>query len=512
MLRTQVRENVATNSSNKDFSASGKEPIATGLAVEKQTSLIIETAQACDIFVTGPGNLVSSNEAIPARCYQQKDKNLLDESKPLCMGHHKMEVLEQVSGSPDVCQVYDPTKVLVLGAEDRIATVVAPVVAINLLGQDLPTEVASVPGGEGDLIEFSPSVAGRYKLSLTYDGEEEVPGSTLVFTVQEDRTRTVFGKGLTLGQVSDVAILKIDGRGLEGVPRVEVQGSSSTVLLEDEEETGLYNVKYVPEEVGHMAVHVFFNNTDISGSPLHVRICDSTVVKPMGGCEGVLDLNTVRMEMLGEERLIKLDVSKDGPGSMDIELQGPVSDHRLDNAGPCEIKFVFIPRKEGTFTLTTKWNGALLRTVQVVVRPSKPQQQRTSGRVVLTGKGLVSATCGERSIFGIDGSEGGDGEPVSVVSLSGIDSTIRVSCRAVSHNIREASFIPARPGTCMPNVTWAGGLVKEGLLKVGHASKVICSGEGLRIGTMGSDLSRNIRGWSGLRCQAMAFKQRYRLF
>ena len=80
--------------------------------MDKQTSFIIETlgvtAQAFDIFVTGPGNMIPPNEAIPVRCYQQKDKNLLAEFKPLSAGPHKIEVLhnrEQVSGSPYVCQV-----------------------------------------------------------------------------------------------------------------------------------------------------------------------------------------------------------------------------------------------------------------------------------------------------------------------------------------------------------------------------------------------------------------------
>ena len=501
--------------------ATGKEPTATGLGlyqarVEKQTSFIIETlgvtAQAFDIFVTGPGNTVPPHEAIPVRCYQQKDKNLLAEFKPLSAGPHKIEVLhnrEQVSGSPYVCQVYDPTKVLILGAEERTATVGDPVqfqldrrhagyaelnvVAISPLGQDLPIEVAGVPGGEGDLIEFIPSVAGRYKLTLTYGGEE-VPGSPLVYTVQEDRTPTVFGKGLTLGQVRDVALFKIDGRGLEGEPRVEVEGRSRTVLKEDNEEAGLYIVKYIPEEVGHTAIHVFWNNTEIPGSPFQARICDSAAVRPVGGWEAVLDPDTGRMELgVGEERLITWDVSKAGPGSMDIEIQGPVYDHRLDNAGPGKIKFVFIPRKEGTFTLATKWNGALVRTVQAVVRQPVQEQQRrgSGGRVMLTGKGLLRATCGEESLFIIDGSEGGDGEPV--VSLSGIDCAIPVTCRAVGHNVWEAVYVASRPGTYLLNVTWAGRLVKECPLKVmveppSNASKVVCSGEGLRQGTMGKEI------------------------
>merc|ERR1719192_2819950 len=467
--------------------ATGKEPTATGLGlyqarVEKQTSFIIETlgvnAQAFDIFVTGPGNVVPPNEAIPVRCYQQKDKNLLAEFKPLSAGPHKIEVLhnrEQVSGSSFQCQVYDPSKVLIIGAEDRSATVGEPVqfklerknagyaelnvVAISPLGQDLPIEVAGVPGGEGDLIEFSPSVAGRYKLSLTYGGEE-VPGSPLVYTVQEDRTPTVFGKGLTLGQVRDVALFKIDGRGLEGEPRVEVSGKTRTVLQEDKDEAGLFIVKYIPEEVGHTAIHVFWNNMEIPGSPFTARICDSAAVKPVGGWESVLDRDSGRMEMtVGEEKTITWDVSKAGPGSMDIEIQGPVYDHRLDNAGPGKIKFVFIPRKEGTFSLSTKWGGSAVRSVQAVVRAPVQEQRRKfaspssssalagpgSGRVVLTGKGLLSAVCGEESYFIIDCSEGGSGDPV--VSMSGLDSTIPVLCRQVGQNVWEAVYTPGRPGT-----------------------------------------------------------------
>ena len=497
--------------------------------VEKQTSFIIETlgvtAQAFDIFVTGPGNVVPPNEAIPVRCYQQKDKNLLAEFKPLSAGPHKIEVLhnrEQISGSPFECQVYDPSKVLIIGAEDRSATVGEPVqfslerkhagyaelnvVAISPLGQDLPIEISGVPGGEGDLIEFKPSVAGRYKLSLTYGGEE-IPGSPLVYTVQEDRTPTVFGKGLTLGQVRDVCIFKIDGRGLEGEPRVEMSGRTRTVLQEDKDEAGLFIVKYIPEEVGHTSIHVFWNNMEIPGSPFTARICDSTAVKPVGGWESVLDRDSGRMEMtVGEEKTITWDVSKAGPGSMDIEIQGPVYDHRLDNAGPGKIKFVFIPRKEGTFSLSTKWGGSAVRSVQALVRSpqykysggpgpaqatSTPTAASASGRVVLTGKGLLSAVCGEESYFVIDGSEGGSGEPV--VSLSGLDSTIPVSCRQVGHNVWEAVYTPTRPGSYLLNVKWAGRLVKECPLKVvveppSNASKVVCSGEGLRSGVLGKEI------------------------
>jgi len=390
----------------------GKEPTAIGLGlyqarVEKQTSFIIETlgqtAQAFDIFVTGPSDVIPPNEAIPVRCYQQKDKNLLVEFKPLSSGAHKIEVLhnrEHVSGSPFVCQVFDPNRVLIIGAEDRNATVGEPVqfqldrkdagfaelnvVAVSPLGQDLPIDVKGVPGGEGDLIEFTPGVVGRYKLELTYGGET-VPGSPLIYIVQEDRSPTVFGKGLTLGQVRDVCLFKIDGRGMQGEPRVEITGKCRTVLQEDKDEPGLFIVKYIPEEVGHTGIHIFWNEVEIPGSPFQARICDASAVLPLSGWANLLDKEG-RMDMV-------------------------VGD--------------------------TKWNGVPVRTMHVTVRGGK-----LTGRVVLTGKGLVTAICGEESVFVIDGSEGGEGEPD--VKLSGIDSAIHVSCKRVAHNVWEAAYTPVR--------------------------------------------------------------------
>ena len=63
----------------------------------------------------------------------------------------------------------------------------------------------------------------------------------------------------------------------------------------------------------------------------------------------------------------------------------------------------------------------------------------------------------------------------------------------VGQNIWEAVYTPSRPGTYLLNVTWAGRLVKECPLKVmvdppSNASKVVCSGEGLRSGTMGKEI------------------------
>ena len=136
---------------------------------------------------------------------------------------------------------------------------------------------------------------------------------------------------------------------------------------------------------------------------------------------------------------------------------------------------MFIPRKEGTYQLNTKWNGVPVRTVQAVVRAGRGGGAGGSGRVILTGKGLVTAVSGEESVFVIDGSEAGEGEPD--VKLSGVERVVEVDCRPIGNSVWEAAYTPVKPGTYLLNVTWAGRLVKECPLKItvdppSNASKV----------------------------------------
>ena len=107
----------------------------------------------------------------------------------------------------------------------------------------------------------------------------------------------VFGKGLALGQVRDPAFFKIDGRGLEGKPRVKVLGGciSDQDVREEKNEPGIYLVKYISHKVGYVDIHVFWNSTEVPDSPFQASICDFTAVKPIGGWEGVLNQDTGRI-------------------------------------------------------------------------------------------------------------------------------------------------------------------------------------------------------------------------
>lgn len=100
--------------------ATGNAVTATGLGlhqarVNKPTSFVIETlnqpSKEFDVLITGP-----QDSAVPIKCYQQKDGNLLAEYTPHTPGTYKIEVLcamKNVKGSPFHCTAYDASKVII---------------------------------------------------------------------------------------------------------------------------------------------------------------------------------------------------------------------------------------------------------------------------------------------------------------------------------------------------------------------------------------------------------------
>ena len=77
---------------------------------------------ALKLLVTKPfdhiPDIVPPNEAIPVKCYQQKDGNLMAEFVTRTSGVFKIEVMDNgrpIVGSPFQCLSYDPARVRLLG-------------------------------------------------------------------------------------------------------------------------------------------------------------------------------------------------------------------------------------------------------------------------------------------------------------------------------------------------------------------------------------------------------------
>ena len=139
---------------------------------------------------------------------------------------------------------------------------------------------------------------------------------------------------------------------------MEVQGGrTSTVLQEDEEEAGLYIVKYIPEEVGHTAIHVFWNNTEIPGSPFQARIIDPKQVKLQGGWDGERDVLKGFVEMERDvERTLCFDTRMAGPGKMSMKVDTKLAKIDIKEAsGVCSMNIII--HKTGSHKFSIRFGG-----------------------------------------------------------------------------------------------------------------------------------------------------------
>lgn len=119
----------------------------------------------------------------------------------------------------------------------------------------------------------------------------------------------------------------------------------------------------------------------------------------------------------------------------------------------------FRPVEEGEHRVTIKHNGFALPWSPLKGWASDDAgQPAQTGKVKLTGVGLVRANCHENNFFIVDGSKARPGVPTA--SLSSGHEDINVELRPVAKEVYEACYVPKTNGTYHLNVTWGGRLVK----------------------------------------------------
>ena len=344
-----IEAKVRNPAQGKDVTASGRGLYHT--RVGKAASFIINTmgksSKDFDVVVSGPADVIPPNEAIPVRCYQQKDGNLLAEFITRTAGAFKIEVLDNgkpIAGSPFTCLSYDPARVRVVGLpkKDRVNWVDEPisfrmerteagfaeldVTVTSPLGGELPLEIKRISKDrEIDLVEFVPEAAGNYKFVILYGGEQ-VPGSPLNFTVEDKRSNElrVYGEGLSSGQINEEIIFFIEGKQLEGDPVVRIRGvNSAPKAMLQKEKNGTYVVSFIPNEVGVLDIKVSARSS-LTGQTMdrsfQAKISNAKAVIPVGGWSRLLDDQGMAQFIPGEETLLELDVSKAGPGQLQSEV------------------------------------------------------------------------------------------------------------------------------------------------------------------------------------------------
>lgn len=476
--------------------ATGHSVTATGLGlyqarVNKPTAFVIETlnqpSKEFDVLITGPRDW-----AVPVKCYHQKDGNLLAEYTPHAPGPYKIEVLcsgNHVRGSPFASTAYDASKVVTEKSKTTVAVgdtcrvkldtsaAGAADIEAHVLSPSGAVESVEITVGQdgGKLLEWEPQDPGQYKITVLYGGEE-VPGSPLTVDVGESGLASVSGAGLLRGSVDTPQLFVVDGRGLLGEPQVWVDGPDSVARVSVKKlEEGVFQVTYVPHEVGIFDVRVQWNNREVAGSPFHPKIIDPSRVRLIGGWTDLQDSEGRLLLIPRQETRLAFDVSEAGPGRMKAYLVHDGVNNETKEID-CAVEQVgnrgrvtFTPPASGAYKLSLLYNDQPLPESPVTAFAAASAGSDHT-RVTLRGHGLTSARCGDNAEFIIDGSNAGPGSPD--VTMSGTKADIAVDVKAEGGGLWRATYSPRLPGVYLLNVMWSDRQVRGCPLKVGWCCKV----------------------------------------
>ena len=430
----------------------------------RKTSFLIETggfaaAKDFDVVVTDP-----HGSPLPVKCFQQKDASLLTEFTPIRVGSHKIEVFyldSHVSGSPFISEAFDASKVFLqklnsttFGVNEKISLSLnrkdagfaeLDVTVTSPLGRHLPIEVLGTPDNEGEVIEFIPTAIGKYKIAITFGGVE-IPGSPLNFLVVEGSLPRVEGIGLKSGLVNQVSKFHVDARGLQGTPKIKVEGPNTQPKLTLHTENNVILATFTPKEVGVFDVHVSWNERQVPGSPFHPHIVDVTRIRPIGGWEHLLSSDNKIAVTPDEDKKISFDTQEAGEGKLKASVKAPDGSSRelvVDQTSSHKFRVNFSSKKEGEHMVNLYFADQLLPSCPLKFVVSSPSSS-DSTTVVLRGHGLAGARIGEETEFVIDGVDAGDGKPE--ITLTGVKTDIPIKVIQVNSKLFKAIYTATTPG------------------------------------------------------------------
>ncbi|XP_057668388.1 filamin-A isoform X2 [Diorhabda carinulata] len=484
----------------------GSEPWAGGLGlyqakVGKVNSFQIETqgrsAREFDVVVSGP-----TGSAVPVRCYQTKTGKLQAEFTAREIGPHKVEVLHQgkhLVGSPFTCQAFDADNVRITDVPTsqgnvgekvyfNVSTKNSGVAELevqvtNPMNQTLSVEKIEIDENTVQVM-FLPTLAGLYQVSVTYGGVI-LKGSPLalgVGPVGPTPPPRAVGKGLEIGRVGERCSFTVSSV-LQ--PKVSVEAVEGNIDAQIQtHKPGEHQVHYVPKWVGTYDIVISIGPNDLPGSPFRPNIVDPSAVRLIGGWNQYLD-DSGRIKLPAK---LAFDTSSAGPGNLECKIAG-----RKINPEKSNSRIRFDLSGEG---LSPGEHEFDIRFGSFPLLDAPTSIVCLGDQVVLTGRGLAHAQCGEPAVLTIDGSKASIGNPEVTLHAADSNIPVPVMISLAGDKIWKAAYTVNVPGNYLLSVLWAGRPVKGCPLVVeakggADASKVLCSGEGLRQGVVG----REIRSW-----------------
>ncbi|XP_074658485.1 filamin-A-like isoform X4 [Tubulanus polymorphus] len=131
--------------------------------------------------------------------------------------------------------------------------------------------------------KFTPTETGNWKLLVSYDGQD-IPGSPLTVPVYDPFQVRVVGLEMRSAISGKPFEFSADvGAAGHGDLKVEITRNGSPVPASVTRDTnGVYKVSFTPNGPGQYLIRVFFNDTEVKGSPFYLNVADATAVTVQG--------------------------------------------------------------------------------------------------------------------------------------------------------------------------------------------------------------------------------------
>jgi filamin len=395
-----------------------------------------------------------------------------------------------VAGSPFKCEVVDPRKVFLKGADEPLTVRHAANITVNRKqagrgelsfevtdpqGTPLTVEHAKAAGGD-DTFTFLPTKPGGHRLTIKFDGFV-VPGTPKTLIVEEQGKPSVYGAAVDYAvERNQQASLIFDPKKTRGDLKVSVRGADGEKVRHatDQRPDGTTEISFRSANVGKYLVNVEFNNKAVFGSPFEVRVVDPNKViidDENVDDEGVLHLTVARRNVLD------VDATAAGPGKLRTEVRDSDGElvrevAQVENLGYGKYRVVLHPHRVGTNKIYLYWAELVVPSaypLHAIVEPSdaagdavftKETHTRDAiagardsspsrsaeliaeyaKRVTLRGDGLSQATIKQPSDFVIDATEAPAGNITA--KLIGDKADIPVRLTSIGNNVFKGVYTP----------------------------------------------------------------------
>ncbi|CAF3681830.1 unnamed protein product [Rotaria sp. Silwood1] len=478
--------------------------------IDKQTIYLIDPNRRilhtiCGSLIIGP-----KGESVNVKLFPQANGDYMGEFTPKKIGQHRIDITfgnMPIEGSPFFTEVYDPSQVhigplpkdILIGIEntleiniDNAGNVPLVVSIISPSGINVPIKIDDILTIK-KIIRFTPTEIGLHYLNAKF-GSDIVSGTPIQMMVNNTRIVTAYGDGIHYALHEKETTFMIDTKDMQGDLQVHIEGSNSVIKTTiDRITNNLLKVTYIPVEVGFINISIKWNDKDIMNSPFKANVTNPGILK--ANIRGV------------DNTFIPL---------------------RIDQQDSLAI-LSFTILRDGKYDLTITYaNNSLLN---MPIRIISTSISLDFVKVKVHGRGSYEARINEETEFIIDTSQASNSninKPIVRLIGTQTDVEVRIHQNEKNKNIFHCSYKPIIPGDYLLSIIWAEKEIHGSPFRVNilpninnnhhESSRIICSGDGLRIGIVGKvmkcliDTRATIPGELTAYCQGMNKKASCRLF